>query len=140
MRSLNGIARWIFLGFATSSVVLCILQIWSITIAGWLLQEVPFLALFITLLVPPVFLRYPATKKDIERIPWYDILFFTVTFIGGLYIFLFASEIRTQGWAMVPPTIAVVIGSIYLIAILEACRRTVGVPFTLVIAIFLLYL
>jgi TRAP transporter 4TM/12TM fusion protein len=140
LRNLTGAARYICTAFGGLSVVVCILQLWSVTIGGWIMQEIPFLGLFVALIIPPVFFLFPATKRDSERIRWYDVSLFTVALAGGLFVFLFGTEAPAMGWDIAPPTAALVIGPLYLIVLLEACRRSIGVSYTAVLTLFILYL
>lgn len=104
----------------------------------WLDNEYQY-ALF-GLLVPIVFLIFPATSKSaMDRVPWYDILFAVVTF--GLLVFFFikAAAIVDYGWEMGAPTDVVILGFILWLLVLEGTRRAGGTALFTIVVIISLY-
>lgn len=88
-----------------------------------------------------IFLLYPA-KKGMHRlqknVPWYDIvLAFTAMYVSYHKIFFFGSLLKSRitGYS----TVDIIISVIGILLVLEATRRTVGVPIIVVAGITILY-
>lgn len=104
----------------------------------WLDNEYQY-ALF-GLLVPIVFLIFPATSKSSrDHVPWYDILFAVVTF--GLLVFFFmnAEAIVDNGWEMGAPDYIVTLGLVLWLLVLEGTRRAGGTALFTIVVIISLY-
>jgi len=86
-----------------------------------------------------VFFIYPITKKRIflQKIPWYDII---LSIIGGLtaaYVAIDYSGISNRaGNYLLRDIIA---GIVFILVLLEAGRRSIGIGFSIIAFIFLLY-
>lgn len=84
------------------------------------------------------FLLFPATKgmrKD--RIPWYDFVLALLALAVTLYIpFNYAYLVKNIGNYRL---IEVIIGVVGILLVMEACRRTVGLPILIIVSCFLLY-
>jgi len=88
-----------------------------------------------------IFLLYPA-KKGLQRkqttVPWYDvILAFTAMFVTYYKIIFFDSilEARITGYS----TIDIIVSIVGILLLLEATRRTVGIPIVVVGSVMILY-
>ncbi|MDV2856974.1 TRAP transporter permease [Oceanimonas sp. CAM02] len=87
-----------------------------------------------------IFLLYPASRKGINRpsVAWYDvILAFVATFVA-YYKILFFDEIlraRVTGYS----TVDLIIAVLGVLFVLEATRRTVGMPIVIVAALAIAY-
>ncbi|WP_339631513.1 TRAP transporter fused permease subunit [uncultured Sneathiella sp.] len=104
----------------------------------WLDNEYQY-ALF-GLLVPIVFLIFPASGKSaMDKVPWYDALFALTTF--GLLVFFFmnAERILDNGWEMGAPDHIVTLGFILWLLVLEATRRAGGTALFTIVLIISLY-
>ncbi|MDR0622575.1 MAG: TRAP transporter permease [Deltaproteobacteria bacterium] len=84
------------------------------------------------------FVGFPMFKKSpVERVPLQDWLFAVVAAFCSVYLYVFQTELsRRPG---LPTTIDVVIACVGVILLLEATRRVMGFPMTLVAITFLLY-
>ncbi len=83
-------------------------------------------------------MAYPALKRSPrDRIPLQDWLLAALAAFCGGYIFLFYGELAERPGA--PIARDVVIGAVGLLLLLEATRRTLGPPLTIVAAVFILY-
>lgn len=105
--------------------------------ATWLDQV--RLTSFMGLAILMGFLVFPVKKgtQKVNHMPWYDILFMIVG-AGAYFYFCFSAE----NLIMRLPTIynyEVVIGILGVLALLEICRRSVGLPILCVAAFFMLY-
>ncbi|WAA13477.1 hypothetical protein [Fervidibacillus halotolerans] len=89
-----------------------------------------------------IFLLYPA-KKGLHRkqkgVPWYDvILAFTALFVG-YYNVIFYEELVTERIVFGYNTLDVIVASLGVLLVLEAARRSVGLPIVIVASIAILY-
>lgn len=96
---------------------------------------------FMGMIVLLGFLTFPV-KKGIERvnhIPWYDIVIMVLG--SGAYFFYAANAmtvIRLSARIMADP-VYMVIGAIGILALVELCRRCVGLPILCVAGVLVLY-
>lgn len=90
---------------------------------------------FISILV---FLLYPPTKKSSrKKITWLDIFLALLALVAGLYVYFnWDAVIARAGFTTFRDTI---FGVIMTILVLEASRRAVGLPITILAGIFLAY-
>lgn len=85
-----------------------------------------------------VFLLYPASNKKSHSIPsLLDWLFASLSALGGLYIFSMYESIVERGLAVT--NFDLVVGSITLILLFEAARRSIGYQLPVLSFIFLIY-
>lgn len=88
-----------------------------------------------------IFLLYPAKKawmKTQKTVPWYDvILAFTAMYVAYHKIFFFDSILQSRISGYSTPDVLISILGILLV--LEATRRTVGLPIVIVASVAILY-
>jgi len=97
-----------------------------------------FFGLLVAILLAVGFLNIPATKRAPKnRIPWYDIIFAILSFVGGGYIFLFYPEIALTLGMITPARI--ILGVIVILFILEVTRRSFGWALVVVALYFIFY-
>jgi TRAP transporter 4TM/12TM fusion protein len=108
---------------------------------GIYLTMVPYCALILMLVLTLAFLIYPARKgKRKNRVPWYDLLLIGMSLCGGGYIAFFPHvwgallEGGTTTW------LEQSLCFMFLIAIIEATRRTVNLSMALVATFFVIHL
>lgn len=88
-----------------------------------------------------VFLLYPAKREWMrtqKSVPWYDVLLaFTAMYVAYHKIFFFDSilQSRVSGYS----SIDVIISILGILLVLEATRRTVGLPIVIVASVAILY-
>ncbi len=88
-----------------------------------------------------IFLLYPFKKgmlKTQKRVPWYDILLaFTAMYVAYHKIFFYDSilQSRISGYS----TLDTIISILGILLVLEATRRTVGLPIVIVAGVAILY-
>ncbi|MFQ5826838.1 MAG: TRAP transporter permease, partial [Dehalococcoidia bacterium] len=84
------------------------------------------------------FLVIPATKKaPRDRLPWYDIVLIGFSLVPTLYYFYRYEDVVL--FFSLPSDPQTVIGIMLLIASLEASRRVIGWPITVIGGLFVLY-
>ena len=85
------------------------------------------------------FLAYPALKSSSrQRIPLLDWVLAVVAAFAGAYFILFYAQLATRPGQ--PNTMDIVTASLGLLFLLEATRRAVGLPMTILAIIFLAYI
>ncbi|TCP16951.1 TRAP transporter 4TM/12TM fusion protein [Nicoletella semolina] len=89
-------------------------------------------ALFLAYLSFPAFASSPK-----HRVPYQDWLFATLgAFLGAYYIFFYEGLVTRFG---APNTQDIIAGCLGLLLLLEACRRSLGLPLVIIATVFLLY-
>lgn len=85
------------------------------------------------------FLCYPALRTSAQRasIPWFDWLLGIAAAGAGAYFLFFYAQLATRPG--LPNLQDIVVASIGLLALLEATRRAVGLPMTILAIVFLAY-
>lgn len=87
-----------------------------------------------------IFLLFPASRKSKrsrDSIPWYDyLLALLAVIVTGYWPVFYESLVQIVGAI---GTTQVIIGLIAILLVLEATRRAVGLPITIIATIFLLY-
>ena len=126
LRSPRGVAAIIIkvlLVLLTALSVLWLLDI-PIYLRIWLnLQQ--YLGIFLALILCLTFLLFPPMRgKTNLKISWYDVLFASLGLIVGLYITVFYPEVVLRGYQ--PTALELVLGTIAILLVLEAVRRTTG--------------
>ena len=123
--------RWFLVGFSLFCVYMNLIAMWD---------ERTRRASFVGLLILMAFSIYPISKKTRKRtnyIPWYDVV---LGLLGSGSFFSFVINVqRIVAQAGRISTIDVVIGAIGIIILLEACRRSAGLPIVVVAAAFIIY-
>src|SRR5512134_3101483 len=85
------------------------------------------------------FLAYPAFRSSSrQRIPLLDWVLAIVAAFAGAYFILFYAQLATRPGQ--PNTMDIVTASIGLVLLLEATRRAVGMPMTILALVFLAYI
>ncbi len=124
-------------------IVSCVLALFSLfciyvtLFASWL-EEIR-LTSFLAFILFIGYIVYPA-KKGVQKenyMPWYDVLLMILGTGAVLYYTFDAQRIIMQGILFKPYQIVIAI--IGIIALLELCRRSVGLPILIVAGIFVGY-
>jgi TRAP transporter 4TM/12TM fusion protein len=86
------------------------------------------------------FLCYPMLRSPAQRqrIPWFDWLLGLAAAIAGAYFLLFYAELATRPGQ--PNLQDVIVATLGLVLLLEATRRAVGMPMTVLALLFLAYI
>jgi TRAP transporter 4TM/12TM fusion protein len=141
-REFKLIPRYFLYVTTVLTVALGTFYVFGFSIPGFSLMSWSYYYILIGLLVPYVFLlfpMFPTTKRNAERIPWYDWAAAILAFVIPIYLSTIATEIDDQGWSMSPSPILLVSGIILCILLLESARRTGGYVFSLIALIFTAY-
>ncbi len=131
-RNLKGVALKIFIIMA---VTMSLYHLYSSGIK--MLPQLQHKAIHLSMALALTFFIYPATKKQKNKLPWYDILFIVLSLLIGAYITIdYMNIVYRLGD---PNTLDLVLGGIALILVMEATRRTMGWPLVIVALVFLTY-
>jgi len=85
-----------------------------------------------------IFLLFPSHKKGSKnKIAWYDYILAALgTFVGAYWVFNYKRLVNSLG---ILETMDFVVGLIVTLLVLEAARRAVGLPITIIAGLFLVY-
>ena len=137
MRTLSGALGWAVGGWAAAAALF---HIWTAYAGAWEPREMR--AVHLLFLVPLAFLLFPATERSPrDRVTATDWIWAVVSMIPCIYVLRYAQEL-TERWEGVHPvtTAQVVLGTVLVIAVLEASRRSVGFWFFVTTLVFMAYL
>ncbi|WP_340082899.1 TRAP transporter permease [Terribacillus sp. FSL K6-0262] len=85
-----------------------------------------------------IYLLFPAKRKSkVKRIAWYDYILAALGFYVGAYWPVMYDSIIAQGGQMT--TLDFATGAIAVLLVLEATRRTVGLPIVIIAILFMAY-
>jgi len=105
---------------------------------GWAILMEQYYGIFLAMALGSVFLLFPPTKGALRnRVPWYDVIFFLLSFGVGGYVVLFYPDILLKHDLITPGRI--VMSTIAIILILEGVRRVAGWILLGLGLIFILY-
>ncbi len=134
-RKLGGIMGWIvFIGLLSFSLFHLYTGVFGMLTAQ--LQRSIHLGFALAL----IFLLFPARKKDRGRkhkVAWYDVILAILGIVVGSYWPLFIDEIVMRAGRLTE--IDFYVGLLAVLLVLEATRRAVGLPITIIAVIFLAY-
>ncbi|UYZ23269.1 TRAP transporter permease [Mesobacillus jeotgali] len=133
-RKLAGKMGWIvFFGLLAFSVFQLYTSIFGILTAQ--LQRSIHLGFALAL----IFLLFPARKKNlkVKKVAWYDLLLAVIAVAVGAYWPVMIDELVNRVGRLTPTDFYIGIAAILLV--LEATRRTVGLPITIIAALFMVY-
>jgi TRAP transporter 4TM/12TM fusion protein len=140
-RKLKGFWRGVVLILCLSGIILGFIQIFFIVASfGISIFENDYYYGLFALFLPPVFLFFPPSKRSRrDSIPWFDKLFFAVSFGCFLYFSMHGYDVEIEGWMFDAPTIPTILGAVILFLSLEAVRRTAGTVFFILCSFFLFF-
>lgn len=99
-------------------------------------------ALHLSMVLPMAFIFWPPFKKAAkDKVPFYDWMLAVLSFLPGGYI-LFKYDAITYRIVQIDPVTMpqLLLGLLLLLLLLEAARRVVGLPLTIIAGIFFLYM
>src|SRR5256885_523510 len=129
VRTLRGAWRWALIVATAATILLCINQQFSLRFfIGYTQLNTEYFYLLIALMLPFTFLIFPGTETaPLDRIPWYDLLYFVLTFGSSIVLMRTVRKAAEAGWEFGgAPTSVIVAGLIMWFVLMEALRRTGG--------------
>src|SRR5712672_1563484 len=142
VRTLRGAWRWALIVATAATILLCINQQFSLRFfIGYTQLSTEYFYLLIALMLPFTFLIFPGTETArLDRVPWYDILFFLLTFGSAIVLMRSVRKAAEAGWEFGgAPTMVIVAGLIMWVVLMEALRRTGGWSLLLSVLPFTVY-
>lgn len=134
-RKLTGIIGWIvFFGLLAFSLFQVYTSVFGVLTAQ--LQRTIHLGFALAL----IFLLFPARKRNAGRrnkVAWYDIILALASVVVGAYWPLMIDELVNRVGRLTQPDF--IVGLLAILLVLEATRRTVGLPITIIAIVFLGY-
>ncbi len=131
-RDLTGIAAKV------CTVIAVLMSLFHLYASGiHMLPQAQHRAIHLAFALALTFLIYPATSRQKNKLPLYDIaaILFSI-FVGGYLVVEYMDLVLRAGD---PMTIDLILGGITIILVLEATRRTMGWPLVIVALSFLAY-
>jgi len=136
-RELNTYVSWYFTIVTVLGVYAAIARNFHLSYFGYSFDFVGYLFFLILMFLPPVYLLFPIKKDLVDKpVPWYDYLFSLTVIIASLFMVINSLEIQIRGWEVSAPFEAQIISLLLVILVIEAARRTVGWPFTILVTFF----
>lgn len=126
------IIRWLIVFFSVYSIY--------VTLFGKGLREVR-LTMFLGMILIIGFLNFPAKKGDhrVNHLPWYDILIMVIGAGGFFYFAANAKSILMQATRITRDPLMTAMAILSILALMELCRRSVGLPILFVVGALLIY-
>src|SRR3954467_12016691 len=142
VRTLRGAWRWALVLATAATILLCINQQFSLRFfVGYTQLNTEYFYLLIALMLPFTFLIFPNSESSpLDRIPWYDILLFALTFVAAIVLMRSVRKAAEAGWEFGgAPTSVIVAGLAMWVVLMEALRRTGGWSLLLSVLPFTVY-
>ncbi|MBR5472178.1 MAG: TRAP transporter permease [Oscillibacter sp.] len=105
------------------------------------IAEIP-LTLFLGFIIIIGYLNYPASKKNVKEnhLPWYDVVIMIVGSVPFFYFAANAEKILLTDYTVISKSpIMLAMAVVAILALMELCRRSVGIPILCVVAALLIY-
>lgn len=140
VRELTGMMRFVPGAVAGLLILLSIEFLFNLNAFGAPLLETQFYYLVVAMMMPLVFLLWPAHQRAPHtRVPWYDLALSVATLLVCGYFVYRAESILERGWAFSAPAEAVWMSYLLWALVIEAARRAGGWPIALIAGIFSFY-
>ncbi len=112
-----------------------------------IITDVPARAIHLSFAILLCYLTFPAARRFAsDRVPWYDLLLAFVACAATLYLFVnWGGIVSRQGILLttemfgVEVPVEAIIGGLGIVLLLEATRRSIGLPLVIVAGVFLVY-
>jgi TRAP transporter 4TM/12TM fusion protein len=105
---------------------------------GFAIHAQQFIAAVFGLVLGSAFVLLPTRKgRGLANLPWYDFLCSVIGIAAGLYVAAFYQDIMVDVGIIMEHR--VVLGTLAVLLTIEAARRVVGLPFVVIVAVFIIY-
>ena len=122
------------------SIFLAINQIFNLGFfIGYVMLDSRYMYLITGIMLCMVFVTFPANRRSLDYIPWYDCAIMIALAVVFSYFAFNAERIVLEAWEYAAPDIGVFLAAITWIIVLEAGRRAGGWPVFSIVLIFSLY-
>ena len=137
MRKLDGWVGWAVGGW---SVAAAAFHVWTAYAGVWEPREMR--GVHLLFLIPLAFLLFPGSeKKPSPRITRLDLAWAVASFLACAWVIAHAHELTERWEGVHPVTLTMtIVGTVLVVAVLEAARRSVGFWFFVTTLLFMAYL
>ena len=126
--------------FSGLGMLLALNQIFRLRLFGFLPLDTSYLYLILTFYLSPAFILYPASKSAPKgKVPWYDVILFLLTAIISLFFCVHGLDIIQKGWEYRAPITPTIFSILLWFIVIEAVRRSSGLPLAILCFIFSFY-
>jgi TRAP-type uncharacterized transport system fused permease subunit len=142
VRTLRGAWRWALIIATAATILLCINQQFALRFfVGYTQLNTEYFYLLIALMLPFTFLIFPGTETaPLDRIPWYDLLLFLMTFGAAIWLMHEHSPGRRARLGIRRRSNAVIVAGLIMWAAADGgLRRTGGWSLLLCVLPFTVY-
>ncbi|MFC1867191.1 TRAP transporter permease [Thermodesulfobacteriota bacterium] len=139
-RTPRGSVRVVFLSLTTLAIAVTVSNTFYLNPFKYVMMDQAFWAILLAIFLPFTFLFFAAGESaPTDHVPWYDFILALLSAVGPIYVIISAEKIITEGWVILPPRTAVIVGLLTWLLLLEAVRRVAGLPLFIVVALFSIY-
>jgi len=139
-RRLTPFWRWVLISGTVLSLVISIYQLFNLgRFGGFVAIDTQYFYALLAVLLPLVFLIFPAHAKSADNVPIYDLVLAAVAVGVNMYFLSYARDIVDLGWEYAAPDHIKYAAIVLWLLALEAVRRAGGLPVFLVVFIVSLY-
>ena len=127
------VIRWLMVFFSLYSIY--------VTLFSTAMRQIRLMN-FLGMILVIGYLNFPAKKgtQKVNHMPWYDILIMVVGAFGFFYASIHGAELANLRPKFIRGDMfLLVIACLSILAMMELCRRSVGVPILIVVGILLVY-
>lgn len=127
------VIRWLMVFFSLYSIY--------VTLFSTAMRQIRLMN-FLGMILVIGYLNFPAKKgtQKVNHMPWYDVLIMVVGAFGFFYASIHGAELANLRPKFIRGDMfLLVIACVSILAMMELCRRSVGVPILIVVGILLVY-
>ena len=127
------VIRWLMVFFSLYSIY--------VTLFSTAMRQIRLMN-FLGMILVIGYLNFPAKKgtQKVNHMPWYDVLIMAVGAFGFFYASIHGAELANLRPKFIRGDMfLLVIACLSILAMMELCRRSVGVPILIVVGILLVY-
>ena len=127
------VIRWLMVFFSLYSIY--------VTLFSTAMRQIRLMN-FLEMILVIGYLNFPAKKgtQKVNHMPWYDVLIMVVGAFGFFYASIHGAELANLRPKFIRGDMfLLVIACLSILAMMELCRRSVGVPILIVVGILLVY-
>ncbi len=125
-KRIQGIAFVVVVVTAFLGILISINQLFQFSIAGFMPIASGYYYCILATFLSVSFLVFPARRKDVRRLPWYDWVIFVLCVGVNVYYASHSYMILTNGWEYDAPALPLALSFVLWALALEGVRRTSG--------------
>lgn len=134
------VIRWTTAIVAMLGIVLVVNQQFYLRLFGITIFEISYIYYLMGVFLPLAFLLFPARKRgSTGLLVVLDVVLALAAAAIAAYFGFRGQDIVRHGWGALPPDHAVILGGLAWLLIIEAIRRTSGIPMMLIVVAFSIY-